>query len=131
MTVRHDLKNAVGSLCKIMATRIELLGLELAEEKERMLGMLLFGLLGFVFFLLALMTATVFVGLYFWDTDYRFTVLLGLVLFHVLATLACFLYIRSRFIRSGLPFSATAKALQDDAKFMRNIASAVKEDDRL
>ena len=128
MTIRHDLKNAVGSLFKIAATRLELFGLELAEEKERMLGMLLFGMLGFVFFLLTLMSATVLVGLYFWSTEYRFAVLLGLVLFHALATLVCFLYIRAHFIRSSLPFSATVNALQDDAQYMKRTTPAVKED---
>lgn len=128
MTVRHDLKNAVGSLFKVAATRMELFGLELAEEKERMLGMLWLSMFGFVFFLLALMSATVLVGLYFWGTEYRFVVLLGLVLFHTLAALACFFYVRSRLIRKQLPFSATVKALQDDARFMNREAPVVKKD---
>ncbi|MDY0271600.1 MAG: phage holin family protein [Advenella sp.] len=128
MTVRHDLKNAVGSLFKVAATRMELFGLELAEEKERMLGMLWLSMFGFVFFILALMSATVLVGLYFWGTEYRFVVLLGLVLFHTLAALACFFYVRSRLIRKQLPFSATVKALQDDARFMNREAPVVKKD---
>lgn len=128
MTVGPDLKNAVGSLFKIAATRMELFGLELVEEKERLLGMLLFGMLGFVFILLALMSATVLVGLFFWDTPYRFIVLLGLVLFHALAAMICFWYIRSRFLSSGMPFSATARALQDDARFLgRQIPEAPKD----
>lgn len=128
MTVRHDLKNAVGSLFKIAATRMELFGLEVAEEKERMLGMLWLSMFGFVFFILALMSATVLVGLYFWGTEYRFVVLLGLVLFHTMASLACFFYVRSRLIRKHLPFSATVKALQDDAQCLRgNTAAATEE----
>ncbi|NLY63764.1 MAG: hypothetical protein GX070_02250 [Alcaligenaceae bacterium] len=118
MTVRNDLKNVLGSLLKIGATRVELFGLELSEEKERMLGMLLFGMLGFVFVLLALMTGTVLIGLYFWETEYRFMVLLGLAVFHVLAAFACFFYIRSRFLQVAMPFSATVKALQDDARYI-------------
>lgn len=128
MTVRHDLKNAVGSLFKVAATRMELFGLELAEEKERMLGMLWLSMFGFVFFLLALMSATVLVGLYFWGTEYRFVVLLGLVLFHALAALACFFYVRSRLIRKQLPFAATVNALQEDARFMNRQTPAVKKD---
>ena len=128
MTVRHDLKNAVGSLFKVAATRMELFGLELAEEKERMLGMLWLSMFGFVFFLLALMSATVLVGLYFWGTEYRFVVLLGLVLFHTLAALACFFYVRSRLIRKQLPFAATVNALQEDARFMNRQTPAVKKD---
>lgn len=128
MTVRHDLKNAVGSLFKVAATRMELFGLELAEEKERMLGMLWLSMFGFVFFILALMSATVLVGLYFWGTEYRFVVLLGLVLFHTLAALACFFYVRSRLIRKQLPFAATVNALQEDARFMNRQTPAVKKD---
>ena len=83
----HDtqgpLRRIVSSVFAIVETRLELIGIELAQEKERLIGVLFLGLAAMMLSMMALITLTVLVAIAFWDT-YRWQSLVVITLVYAL-----------------------------------------------
>ncbi len=119
MSVKQNLGSVASDFASLVKTRLELLSLELAEEKDRLLSVLLFGAVGLLFLHLALMVIAVLVGLFFWETDYRYIALAILVLVYVLVGVGCLLLMKKHLGLAATPFAATVEALKDDAAALR------------
>ncbi len=119
MSVKQNLRAVSGGFTALVKTRLELLSLELTEEKDRLLSVLLFGAIGLLFLHLALTVVAVLVGLFFWGTEYRYIALAVLVLVYALVGLGCLLLMKKHLGLATTPFAATIDALRDDAQALR------------
>lgn len=107
------LRRIAGGVLAIAQTRLELIGIEIAEEKERLLLSLFIGLASMLFGLLALMTLTALIAAAFWDS-YRWQSLAILTLAYGGGALWCALKAWSR-LRDAPPiFPATLAELEKD-----------------
>ena len=108
-----SLKRMAGTLLVIFQTRLELLSIEIEEERLNVKQMLLYGSIALFFFALAIIMLTAFVVVVFWDS-YRLQVLAGLIgLYFVAGALAWNALHRVANKKSQL-FSASLAALADD-----------------
>ena len=100
----------------LLATRLELFGLEARDIGDRLVCRLAVLLAAVVLLLLALLVATLTVALMFWPTEYRFWALGLLALLYAVlgGALACWLVRRLRLDPD--PFAVTAEVLRADAQ---------------
>ncbi|MFR0688241.1 phage holin family protein [Enterobacterales bacterium AE_CKDN230030158-1A_HGKHYDSX7] len=92
---------------------VELLGIELQEQKTRTVQMLLMAGLALVFALLLLVALSVLVLILFWDS-YRLQAAIGLCLFYVGGSLLCAWRLHRLVSDESSPFSATLEELARD-----------------
>src|SRR5512147_1416429 len=85
---KPSVSRLVQSALALAKTRVELAGVELAIERQRLQTMLVLAIAGAILATFAVGTFSVLVIAYFWDS-YRYAAIFGLgVLYAVLATLA-------------------------------------------
>jgi uncharacterized membrane protein YqjE len=113
------LRRIVGAILGIAHTRLELLGIELAEEKDRLLTALFVGLAAMLFAMMALIAFTFLIAATFWDT-YRWQSLTILCLVYLLLAVLCALRARHRLLGSPLMFQATLGELEKDREMFRS-----------
>lgn len=82
------LRRILSSAFAIFETRLELIGIELQEEKERLIGVLFLGLAAMMLAMMALISLTVLIAIFFWDT-YRWQALGGITLLYALIAIGC------------------------------------------
>lgn len=92
---------------------VELLGLELQEQKSRTLTLLLFAGFGLIFALLLIMGLSLLVLLVFWDS-YRMAAAIGLCLFYCLGAGFCAWRLHGLIDEDSSPFGATLEELARD-----------------
>jgi uncharacterized membrane protein YqjE len=113
----HDtqgpLRRIVSSVFAIFETRLELIGIELAQEKERLIGVLFLGLAAMMLCMMALITLTVLVAIAFWDT-YRWQSLVVITLVYVLVAVLCALRARSGLLDAPNVFDSTIAEFKKD-----------------
>jgi uncharacterized membrane protein YqjE len=113
----HDtqgpLRRIVSSVFAIFETRLELIGIELAQEKERLIGVLFLGLAAMMLCMMALITLTVLVAIAFWDT-YRWQSLVVITLVYVLVAVLCALRARSGLLDAPNVFDSTIAEFRKD-----------------
>ena len=116
------LSNAIfrlgGTALALLRTRLELVTLEVEEERERATELLVLVLGGVLLGLFALLFASIFVIAYFWDA-YRLWAIAGVTLFYV--ALAVATYARLQRLRREKPpaFAATLAELGHDVAALR------------
>lgn len=103
----------------MLQTRLELIGIELAEEKDRLIGVLFLGLAGMMFAMLALIALTALVAITFWDS-YRWEALAGLTIVYAIAAIFCGLKARRGLHTAPLVFQATLEEFEKDRDALRN-----------
>ena len=109
----ESLKRLTGTLLAILQTRLELLINEMESERLRVEQMLLFGSVALFFFGLAIMLLTVFIVVFFWDSQ-RLLVLGSLtVLFFVAGVMSWNAMRRISREKSRLFTSSLAELSQD------------------
>jgi uncharacterized membrane protein YqjE len=113
----HDtqgpLRRIVSSVFAIFETRLELIGIELAQEKERLIGVLFLGLAAMMLCMMALITLTVLVAIAFWDT-YRWQSLVVITLVYLLVAVLCALRARSGLLDAPNVFDSTIAEFKKD-----------------
>jgi uncharacterized membrane protein YqjE len=113
----HDpqspLRRIVSSVVTIFETRLELIGIELAEEKERLIGVLFLGLAAMMLTMMALITLTVLIAIAFWDT-YRWQSLATITVVYVLVAIACALKARGGLRETPNVFDSTLSEFKKD-----------------
>jgi uncharacterized membrane protein YqjE len=113
----HDtqgpLRRIVSSVFAIFETRLELIGIELAQEKQRLIGVLFLGLAAMMLCMMALITLTVLVAIAFWDT-YRWQSLVVITLVYVLVAVLCALRARSGLLDAPNVFDSTIAEFKKD-----------------
>ncbi len=116
---QSTLRRLGGSMLSILRTRLELIGIDLAEEKERLLLTLFVGLGGMLFGLMALITLTALIAAAFWDS-YRWQALAGLTVVYALGALVCGWKAWS-VVRDGPAiFATTVAELEKDAEALKH-----------
>ncbi|EEA01948.1 putative transmembrane protein [Burkholderia sp. H160] len=113
------LRRILSSVFAILQTRLELVGIELAEEKDRLLGVLFLGLAAMMLASMALIALTALVAIAFWDT-YRWQALAGITAFYAIAGLACALKARSSLRNAPMVFEATIAEFEKDRDAFRS-----------
>ena len=119
---RHEhgaLRRLLGSATAMLQTRLELIGIELAEEKDRLIAVLFLGLAGMMFAMLALIALTALIAIAFWDT-YRWQALAGLTFVYGAAAVFCGLKARRGLHTAPLVFQETIEEFQKDRDALRN-----------
>ncbi|WP_431821550.1 phage holin family protein [Burkholderia sp. F1] len=112
------LRRLIGSVIGLLQTRLELAGIELAEEKERLMGVLFLGLAAMMLATMALISLTVLVAIAFWDT-YRWQSLAVVTALYAIAGLACALKARTSLRDAPIVFEATLAELEKDRELFR------------
>lgn len=97
----------------LMHSHVELLGIELQEQKARTVSLLLFAGLALVFGLLLLIGLSALVLIMVWDT-YRLAGIIGLCVFYALAAVFCGLRLKAAVFDESSPFNATLEELAKD-----------------
>lgn len=109
----ESLKRMTGTLLVIFQTRLELLSIEVEEERLNIKQMLLYGSIALLFFALAIILLTAFVVVVFWDS-YRLQVLAGFVVLYSVAGALAWNALHRVANRKSQLFSASLAALDDD-----------------
>jgi len=130
MSLFRTLRAFVAESLGALHTRLALFGLEWEQARADFLRQASLMFLGFALVFLALLLATFFVVLLFWDTPYRHWVVLllaglyaamgGLVLWQVKRTLSD---------PDGQPFAATLAELSRDAQYLDSLSQGQTDDD--
>lgn len=113
------LRRIVGALLGIVHTRLELLGIELSEEKDRLLAALFVGLAAMLFGTMALIAFTFLVAAAFWDS-YRWQALAILCGVYLLIAVVCGVIARQRLRSAPLMFQATLSELEKDRDLFKH-----------
>ena len=102
----------------MLQTKLELIGIELAEEKERLLGVLFLGLAAMMLASMALITLTTLIAIVFWDT-WRWQALAAITLVYALAAVGLALKARSGLRNAPLVFHTTLEEFAKDREIFR------------
>ncbi|HKU00140.1 MAG TPA: phage holin family protein [Paraburkholderia sp.] len=111
-------RRLLGSAFAMLHTRLELIGIELAEEKERLLGVLFLGLAAMLLGAMALIALTALIAIAFWDT-WRWQALAGITIVYALGALFCALKARNGLRNAPLVFQATLEEFEKDREILR------------
>ncbi|MGY6162494.1 phage holin family protein [Paraburkholderia strydomiana] len=116
--LHSPLRRIISSVSAILQTRLELVGIELAEEKDRLLGVLFLGLAAMMLTTMALIALTALVAIAFWDT-YRWQALAGITLVYAIAGLICALKAHSGLRNAPMVFESTIAEFEKDRDVFR------------
>ena len=105
-------REILSTLLSILQNRLELIGLELQEEKHRLVSMLIWTALAILFLLLAIVLGTLAV-IYVLEGTARTYALFAFTGLYLLAAFGALAAIRRR-IRQGLPFAQSVAELKKD-----------------
>ncbi|WP_225721641.1 phage holin family protein [Candidatus Vallotiella sp. (ex Adelges kitamiensis)] len=86
--IYRSLRRLIESVFCLLQTRLELISIELAEEKERLLSIFFSCLLATMFATIGLITLTILIALAFWET-YRWQALAILTVLHFVGAYVC------------------------------------------
>lgn len=117
--LRDSLARLTANTLSLVHTRLALAGVEFAEERERLKSQLALLVVGIVAAGFALLSATIFVIVYFWDTHREGAIIVMTLVYAVIAVWALR---RATTIRrdAPAPFSATLAELEKDRqRFVR------------
>jgi uncharacterized membrane protein YqjE len=117
-TDHGPVRRIIGSVFAILQTRLELIGIELAEEKDRLLAVLFLGLAAMMLATMALIALTALVAITFWDT-YRWQSLAAITAVYAIAALFCALKARNGLHRAPIVFEATLNEFEKDREMFR------------
>ncbi|GGJ89828.1 phage holin family protein [Pseudomonas matsuisoli] len=107
---RPSLKRLGGAAVGLFQSHLELLGIELQEEKSRTFQLFIFSGLSLIFGLLVIIGASAAILVACWD-EYRLSAVLGLCLLYGLGLLACVFRAIQLVRRGEAPFHATLEEL--------------------
>jgi len=116
----NSLRSIGPALIGLLRTRLELLGIELAEEKERAARMAMLGALALLFAGLALLMVNVLVLAWFWDS-HRYLAIIGLVGAYGGMALLCILRLQTAVANRPPMFEATLAELKADVEALNRV----------
>lgn len=115
---RPSLRRLAGTMLEIVQSRIELIGIELTEEKERLMSAAFLGLAAMLFSALALVSLTALVIVIFWDT-YRLHAMTGIFVVYLVLAAWCAARARNILRHAPMPFEATLAEFEKDRDALR------------
>ena len=120
MVLRQSVSELAGSIVQLVHNRVELFGLELAQEKDRGLRLFTQAAIAAIFLLLSGAVLTFLFAAFFWETPYRLWVLAALGLGYGLIGLVMLLRAKSHMASFQHAFSATVEELSRDVQIFSN-----------
>lgn len=108
----------LSAVTVLLQTRLELIGIELAEERERIMAVLFLGLIAVMLGMMALIGLTALVAVAFWDS-YRWQVLAGITAVYGIGALLCTLKARNSLREAPIVFQATLNEFEKDREMFR------------
>lgn len=115
--VRRGLGASVRGLATgvlgLLATHIELIGVELQEEKHRLIEVAVLGACSLVLFAMVLLLATFCIVVWQWDS-HRLETIIGLTVLYAALGAAALFTMKSKLSTHPNPFAATAAELEKD-----------------
>jgi uncharacterized membrane protein YqjE len=102
------------TLLAILSTRLELLGVEVAEQGARIGALMALGVVALLFSIFAIGLFSFGIAVLFWDS-YRLTAIFGLALLYASVVAVAVFQIRARLKDHPEPFAATVAELKADA----------------
>lgn len=130
MGIRLTLTSVASSLVGLLKTRLELLSLEAAGEKTRLIKMLGFAFAALLFLTLAVLVFSVLVSVYFWPTDSRYLALGVLAALYAVIGVAFLLVVRHALLYDPMPFAATLSELGRDTEVLDRVRASVQAESR-
>ncbi|MFA5598366.1 MAG: phage holin family protein [Pusillimonas sp.] len=118
MALGQSVSDLGATALSVVRTRLELFSLEAAEQRSRMVRLLVMAFGALVCLLLAVFVFTLLVALYFWPTEHRFLALAMLALVYAVFGGALFWAVRRALVNDPPPFSATLDELRRDAALL-------------
>ena len=118
--VFHSLRNIGPVLFGLLRTRLELFGIELAEEKERAAQLAMLAAFVLLFGGLALLMLNVLVLAHFWHT-HRYEAILALILLYVGGVAACIWRLQACLAARPPIFEATLAELKADIEALARV----------
>lgn len=106
------------SLLGLLQTRVELLAVELQEEKVRALDLLAWLTAAIALAVAAILLAIGTLALFLWQQA-GYLGLIGLTVVTGIAAVTLFLTMRRRLVKGPLPFSATTAEFRKDVEWLR------------
>jgi uncharacterized membrane protein YqjE len=107
-----------GTLVALLRTRLELATVEFEEERERATELLVLVLSAVLLGLFALLFASVFVIVWFWDTN-RLPAIAGVAVFYLALAALAVVRLQQRRREKPSPFAATLGELGEDVAALR------------
>ncbi|HEY0294612.1 MAG TPA: phage holin family protein [Bordetella sp.] len=114
MSLRRSLRGVASSLLGLVRTRLELMSLEAAEEKSRVIALLGMAAAALLFLALALLVLTAAIAVAFWPTEQRYIALACLGGLYALIGLVLLYKVRHELVTHPIPFAATLEVLERD-----------------
>jgi uncharacterized membrane protein YqjE len=112
------LSRLTGSLLALLQTRLELAAVEFREERERAKEMILLTVCTTSLALFGLLFASLFVIVYFWDSN-RLAAAGAVAAFYIVLAIVAYVRLKQRLNNRPAPFAATLAELQGDAASLR------------
>ncbi len=106
-------KRILKSICALAQTRVELVSIELTEEKNRMFSAFFGGLIALLFGVMALITLTALAVLVCWET-YRWQALAGLGFLYLAIAIICALRTSAQLRKAPFLLEATLAEFKKD-----------------
>lgn len=121
MGLRRSIVGVTASLVGLVRTRLELMAVEAAEEKARLLKVLGMAFAALLFLTLAVLVFTVAVAVAVWPTEHRYMALGVLAAVYGVAGVVLLLLVRRALVVDPPPFAATLEALGRDAAMLERV----------
>jgi uncharacterized membrane protein YqjE len=122
----RSLADLASQAATLVATRLELFGLEALQARDRLLWRLAVLLMAAFLLMLALLVATLAFALSVWPAEYRTLALSLLALGYGVLGGLLLLWLRAQLRRDPEPFAVTADVLKADAQILgARVASAM------
>lgn len=129
MSLRTSVVGVASSLVGLTRTRLELLGLEFANEKTRLFKLLGLAFASLLFLTLAVLVFSVTIAVAFWPTENRYMALGLLAGGYAVIGLGLFFSLRHSLLHDAAPFSITTEELGRDAAFLARLRDAQLAED--
>ena len=113
----NSLRSLGPALLSLLRTRLELFGVELAEEKSRVVTLAALGAAGALCAAMALLLVNFLVIAFFWEQ--RIAAVLALLAVYGIAALALLLTLKSKLAAHPMVFEATVDELKKDLTALR------------
>ena len=130
MGLRKSVFGVASGLVGLLRTRLELLALEAADEKARLLKLLGMAFAALLFLTLAVLVFTVSIAVAFWPTENRYLALGLLAGLYAVLGVGLLVAVRQALLYGPPPFSATLEELGRDAELLERVRDAQDEDPR-
>lgn len=114
MSLGQNSKDLFSTVAAMFANRVELFGLELAEERQRLVSAIVYGITATILAAFFLLGLSFLVLMLVWDSPYRYAVIGGLTLLYAVLSLVFLSKIKSLFSQA-MPFASTIQVFKDDA----------------